>query len=148
MISLLVSDIKKMEKSSPSIYRDVHGLLHVKLLFFSFGQNWSDYHVLWIGVIFFSLNPIWLAETWGQKLNDYLKKRKINPISKYVLLKNVLNTRFLIEAHFVDSINCSNLHLSSLFLCTCQFSQDFVIVLHIAKKKKLSGEHAKTPQPE
>ena len=76
-----------------------------------------------------------------------LKNGKINPISKYVLLKNVLNTRFLIEAHFVDSINCPNLHLSSLFLCTCQFSQDFVIVLHIAKKK-LSGEHAKTPQPE
>ena len=25
LISLLVSDIKKMEKSSPSIYRDVHG---------------------------------------------------------------------------------------------------------------------------
>ena len=28
LISLLVSDIKKMEKSSPSIYRDVHGYVH------------------------------------------------------------------------------------------------------------------------
>ena len=40
-----------------------------------------------------------------------------------------MHTKFLIEAHFVDRINCPDLHLSSLFLCTCQFSQDFVIVL-------------------
>ena len=32
MISLLVSDIKKMEKSSPSIYRDVHGLAHALIV--------------------------------------------------------------------------------------------------------------------
>ena len=33
-----------------------------------------------------------------------LKNGKINPISKYVLLTYVSNTRFLIEAHFVDRI--------------------------------------------
>ena len=31
LISLLVSDIKKMEKSSSSIYRDVHGLAEKRL---------------------------------------------------------------------------------------------------------------------
>ena len=30
LISLQVSDIKKLEKSSPSIYRDVHGLSNLK----------------------------------------------------------------------------------------------------------------------
>ena len=28
LISLLVSDIKKLKKSSPSIYRDVHAVVH------------------------------------------------------------------------------------------------------------------------
>ena len=42
LISLLVSDIKKMKKSSPSIYRDVHALLHMLCSHFSNFTFWFN----------------------------------------------------------------------------------------------------------
>ena len=37
---LQVSDIKKLEKSSPSIYRDVHGLRDYKIVYLVLSKFW------------------------------------------------------------------------------------------------------------